>query len=148
MIIYRTIANLISHAKLRQIAIENHEVILHSMETILQATDTSSTKHPQWKHVEIGIATVILNYSTMMHSTNLHDVNLASDLLHTVMSVIPHLKEDEAIFRILVAVGTLLTNDDSIALASSLDLGRSLEFLQGGSERVRSCYVRLSKKLI
>lgn len=148
MLIYRTIANLLSHAKLRHVVIENHEVILASMEVILQATDPAYTKHPQWKHVEIGISSVILNFATMMHSTKLNDISLASNLLQTVKSLICLVKEDEAIFRMLVSVGTLLVDDESIALASSLDIGSSLEFLQGGSDRVRACYEKLSKKFI
>ena len=80
--------------------------------------DSVATKH---KNLYIAMATLLLNFSVELHTSN--DVEAKSQCLSVVSTMVATEPEAEASFRLLVALGTLMTGDDnSIAIARSLEV--------------------------
>ena len=82
------------------------------------ASDSIATKH---KNLHIAIATLLLNYAVELHSGD--DVEAKSQCLSVVAMMLTNEPDPEACFRLLVAMGTLMSGDDnSVAIAKSLDV--------------------------
>ncbi|KAK4035672.1 hypothetical protein OUZ56_027758 [Daphnia magna] len=122
MMIFRTIAHLSMHKSAQQTLMDHREAIFASVLSVMTESDLSFTKHSQWKHVEVAVSTIILNFSILIHST----ASFAT--------------EEEALFRTLVAVGTLLADDnDAVAIAHSIELKSKIDYFQNVSGKVGEC---------
>ncbi|XP_033096894.1 phospholipase A-2-activating protein-like [Anneissia japonica] len=81
------------------------------------------------KNLQIALSTVLLNYAVQQHDMQNGEAKL--QLLSAVAAVLEVEQDEEATFRLLVTLGTLLHNDkDSIFLAKSLDIIPTISQLQ------------------
>ena len=141
MLVYRTVAHLLMHATAVQSTIMNYrEIILTSVSAVVTNTEPSFSKHSQWKNIEIAISTVILNFAALLQTTpSLSSIEIKSNLLSTIATVVSKLQEEEALFRILAALGTMLKDEESIAIARSIDCKANIEHLQNIPGKVGEC---------
>lgn len=142
MLIYRVIAHCVAHAspKGQPRMLDSRDAILGSVASVLTGTDSSFEKQAQWKNVQVAASTILVNYAALMHSVPASaTLEVKSHLLQTISAVIPKLQEEEALFRILAATGTLLGDPESVALARSLQLNTSLDHLHNVSGKVGEC---------
>ena len=141
MMVYRTLAHCIMHASTSQKRMVNYlDAVLSSVTSVAVDSDPAFEKHPQWKNVQVAITTVLLNYAVLIHtSPTAANLEAKSQLLTAVGAIVPRLQEEEALFRILAAAGTLLGNEESIALARSLELNSTFEHLQNVPGKVGEC---------
>lgn len=140
MLVYRTIAHLIMHNLSQKIVMDNREVILTSILSLIADTDPSFSKHSQWKNVEISVSTVILNLAVLFHTKpSFATIEDKSHLLSVLGEIVLKLHEEEALFRILAATGTLLTDTESVAAANSLEFNSKIELLQSIIGKVGEC---------
>ena len=141
MLVFRTVAHLLMHASAAQSKIMNYrELILSSLSAVITNTDSSFTKHSQWKNIEVAISTVILNFAALLHtSPSLSSIEVKSSLLLTIGAIVSKLQEEEALFRILAALGTMLKDEESIAIARSIDINANIEHLQNIPGKVGQC---------
>lgn len=120
--------------------LDSREVILPSVASIVDESSPPFKKHAQWKNVEVAIATVLLNFAVVLHSQPATaTIEAKSQLLSTIGCVAPKLQEEEALFRVLTALGTILCDEDSIALAHSLDTKATIDHLGSISGKVGEC---------
>jgi phospholipase A-2-activating protein len=141
MMILRTIAHLLIHNSSQQILMDYRETIFAAILAVVTESDPSFLKHSQWKHVEISVSTVILNYAVLIHlKPSFATVEAKASLMSAIGEILSKLQEEEALFRTLVAVGTLLSNaDDSVAIAHSLELKSKIDYFQNISGKVGEC---------
>ena len=94
-------------------------LMLQEMDIILTAMN--SCINLQNRNVQVAMCTVLLNYAVAVKNTD--DMEAKSHILN-VVSALTHMTLDgEAVFRLLVCLGTLVSsNESSIAIAVSLDL--------------------------
>ena len=119
---------------------EYREPVLNSIVSTVMNTDPAFTKNTQWKNVQVAVATVLLNFSALLiKSPAVATVDFKSSLVSTISSVLTSLRDDEALFRTLAAIGTLMSDEESRALACSLDLNLAIENLQNISGKVGEC---------
>ena len=140
MLVYRTISHLLVHKSAQQILMDYREPILASIVSIMTGSDSSFTKHSQWKNVEIAVSTVILNYAALIHlKPAFATVDAKLNLLGAICEILSKLQEEESLFRTLAAAGTLLGDAESVAVAHSLDLHSKIDYLQNVSGKVGEC---------
>ncbi|XP_032873705.1 phospholipase A-2-activating protein [Amblyraja radiata] len=71
------------------------------------------------KNVHIALSTLILNYAVNLHAGN--DIEGKANCLSIISAAIEALQDYEAIFRLLVALGTIISDDpNALQLAQSL----------------------------
>ncbi|XP_071952361.1 phospholipase A-2-activating protein-like [Antedon mediterranea] len=81
------------------------------------------------KNLQIALSSVLLNYAVQQHSEQ--NAEAKFELLSAVETVLEVEQEDEANFRLVVALGTLTHNDhDSKSLAKSLEIAQTINRLQ------------------
>lgn len=140
IMVYRMLAHMLQHSSAHPQVVEYREPILNSIASTVVNTDPAFSKHAQWKNVQVAIATVLLNFSALLFkSPAVATVEFKSSLVSTISGVLTSLHEDEAIFRTLAAIGTLMGDEESRALACSLDLNLTIENLQSISGKVGEC---------
>lgn len=141
MMVYRTLAHCIMHVSASQKhMMDCREAVLASLTSVVTDTDPTLEKHAQWKNVQVAVSTVLLNYASLAHTLpGIADLEAKSQLLTAVGTIVPRLQEEEALFRILVAAGTLLGDPESVAIARSLELDGTFEHLQGVPGKVGEC---------
>lgn len=141
MMIFRTIAHLSMHKSSQRTLMEHREAIFASILSVMTESDPTFTKHSQWKHVEVAASTVILNFSILIHLTaSFATIEAKASLLRMIGEILSKLQEEEALFRTLVAVGTLLADaDDAVAIAYSIELKSKIDYFQNVSGKVGQC---------
>ena len=140
IMVNRMLAHMLQHSSAHPQVVEYREPILNSIASTVVNTDPAFSKHAQWKNVQVAIATVLLNFSALLFkSPAVATVEFKSSLVSTISGVLTSLHEDEAIFRTLAAIGTLMGDEESRALACSLDLNLTIENLQSISGKVGEC---------
>lgn len=112
MLTLRILVNCFHHENGRQLLLSQRDQI------ITQALNCRLTAN---KNVQIALATLLLNYSISLQDRV--DEEGKSQCLLAVASVLENPMDPEAEFRLLVCLGTLISNDqETKVLAKSLDL--------------------------
>jgi len=93
------------------------------------------------KNIRIAFSTILLNFSALFLQTKSQEGKI--QVISILAEVLSSEKEDEVIYRSLVALGTLLWNDDELkSLAQDLELKQSLKTHQSSnssSSKVKEC---------
>ncbi|XP_051162617.1 phospholipase A-2-activating protein [Leptopilina boulardi] len=102
MLSFRLLANMFSHKKGEKLGLEYRDEILKCLLNLPSLGN---------KNNQVSIATYVLNLTVALNKHN--DTSGKTRAMNVILSMIPRLQEPEAIFRILVGLGTLLdgTND-------------------------------------
>ncbi|KAJ7335422.1 hypothetical protein JRQ81_013363 [Phrynocephalus forsythii] len=104
---------------------------------LTQAIELKSSSN---KNIHIALATLALNYAVCLHKTsNLEGKAQCLSVVSTVMEVVQDL---EAVFRLLVALGTLISGDsNALQLAKSLGVDSQIKKYSSVSEpaKVNEC---------
>jgi len=113
----RFIVNLFQKENITNVAYGSAGVVLEN------ATDFAKSDN---KNIRIALANVLLNYSVLLHQRKNSELNL--QCLSVLVEFLSTEKEAEVIFRIIVAIGTLIFNDkDTKETAVALDLATTLQ---------------------
>lgn len=92
------------------------------------------------KNVHIALATLILNYATCLH--RLSDLEGKAQCLSAISTVLEVVQDFEAAFRLLVALGTLISDDsNAVQLAKSLGVDSQIKKYMSVTEpaKVNEC---------
>lgn len=140
MMVYRMIAHMLQHSSAQLQVVKNQEPILNSIVSTIVNTDPTFAKNAQWKNVQVAVATVLLNFSILLiKSPSVVTVEFKSSIVSTTSTILTSLHDEEALFRILAAIGTMMSDEESQALARSLDINLIVESLQNMSGKVGEC---------
>lgn len=132
---YRALSNLFAHPLGEQLAITNSSIIFKALSKPLSTNKT----------VEIGLATIFLNFAVSFHN-NEPNSELKFECFTTVLKHLNEVNEPEAIFRYLVCLGTLAYNDSNISsLLKSQEVLPLIKKLTNclNSEKVGKCAQKL-----
>ncbi len=111
MLVLRTLVNSFLHGPGRAVLLAHRDYVVAAV----AACKTGN------KNIHIAMSSVLLNYAVAFNQA--FDVEGKSQCLSAIAEVMDAVVDSEANFRLLVCVGTLITNDDnSIAIASSLGM--------------------------
>uniref|UniRef100_A0A493SSV5 Phospholipase A-2-activating protein n=2 Tax=Anas TaxID=8835 RepID=A0A493SSV5_ANAPP len=106
-------------------------------EIMTQAIEVASGNN---KNIHIAFATLTLNYAVCLHKVNNTEGKVQClSVINTVMEVVQDL---EAVFRLLVALGTLISDDtNAVQLAKSLGVDSQIKKYASVSEpaKVKEC---------
>lgn len=106
-------------------------------EIMTQAIEVKSGNN---KNIHIALATLTLNYAVCLHKVNnIEGKAQCLSVINTVMEVVQDL---EAVFRLLVALGTLISDDtNAVQLAKSLGVDSQIKKYASVSEpaKVKEC---------
>lgn len=112
MLSLRILSNMMSQMSGKTLALQRRSDIIAKVIDVLPSEN---------KNVLIAFATVLLNYSVLLGSTK--DFEAKRQCLNAIAHVLGEINDKEAEFRLLVAIGTLITDDtDCIAVVRSLDV--------------------------
>lgn len=92
------------------------------------------------KNIHIALATLTLNYSVCFHKD--HNIEGKAQCLSVISTIFEVVQDLEAIFRLLVALGTLISDDsNAIQLAKSLGVDTQIKKYASVSEpaKVSEC---------
>nr|XP_034953362.1 phospholipase A-2-activating protein isoform X1 [Zootoca vivipara] len=92
------------------------------------------------KNIHIALATLALNYAVCLHKIN--NIEGKAQCLSVISTVMEIVQDLEAIFRLLVALGTLISGDsDAVQLAKSLGVDSQIKKYSSVSEpaKVNEC---------
>ncbi|XP_075581932.1 phospholipase A-2-activating protein isoform X4 [Pelecanus crispus] len=106
-------------------------------EIMTQAIEMKSTHN---KNIHIALATLTLNYAVCLHKVN--NIEGKAQCLSVISTVMEVVQDLEAIFRLLVALGTLISDDTSaVQLAKSLGVDSQIKKYASVSEpaKVKEC---------
>lgn len=106
-------------------------------EIMTQAIETKSGNN---KNIHIALATLTLNYAVCLHKIN--NVEGKAQCLSVISTVMEVVQDLEAIFRLLVALGTLISDDtNAVQLAKSLGVDSQVKKYASVSEpaKVKEC---------
>ncbi|XP_062925067.1 phospholipase A-2-activating protein isoform X1 [Mobula hypostoma] len=111
MLILRTVCNCFANQT------HGSKLMMSLREAILsQAIEMRSSSN---KNVHIALSTLILNYAVNLHAGN--DIEGKANCLSVISAAMEVLQDYEAIFRLLVALGTIISDDpNALQLAQSL----------------------------
>uniref|UniRef100_A0A4W3HKP9 Phospholipase A-2-activating protein n=1 Tax=Callorhinchus milii TaxID=7868 RepID=A0A4W3HKP9_CALMI len=111
MLILRTVCNCFASGS------HGSKLMMSLRETVLsQAIEMRGASN---KNIHIALATLILNYAVILHAGN--DIEGKAHCLSIISTAMEVLQDPEAIFRALVALGTIISHDPSaLQLAQSL----------------------------
>lgn len=80
------------------------------------------------KNIRVSICTILLNFSVLLRKH--HDFEAKTQCLSSLADILESETDNEARFRSLVAVGTLIWGDsDALSLAQSVGIENSLKIL-------------------
>ncbi|XP_064605533.1 phospholipase A-2-activating protein-like [Liolophura sinensis] len=132
MLSLRVMCNLFSQSTGEKFNMKHRDTILGAAVNCLQGST---------KNIQVALTTLLLNYSVSLVRTP--DEEFKPQCVSACIQVLSHPQLDpEAIFRILVALGTLLEDDPtSLAVARSLDIQNLLQPLSNHPEpkKVSEC---------
>lgn len=136
MLSLRTVCNLFSHNPGEQLNLAHKSRLLSS------AKNCSTSPN---KNVQIALATLIMNFAVPFCGKS--DLEAKSEILLEACALLKLDLDNEAIFRILVCVGTLLWNDEEArVLAESLQIKDFLfKFQNSAMKKVSECCALLLK---
>ncbi|XP_042643543.1 phospholipase A-2-activating protein isoform X1 [Tyto alba] len=103
-------------------------------------TQTIEMKFGSNKNIHIALATLMLNYAVCLHKVN--NIEGKAQCLSIISAIIEVVKDLEAIFRLLVALGTLISDDtNAVQLAKSLGVDSQIKKYASVSEpaKVKEC---------
>ncbi|XP_032069601.1 phospholipase A-2-activating protein isoform X2 [Thamnophis elegans] len=92
------------------------------------------------KNIHIALATLALNYAICLHKSN--NIEGKAQCLSVISTVIEVVQDLEAVFRLLVALGTLISDDsNAVQLAKSLGVDSQIKKYSSVSEpaKVNEC---------
>ncbi|KAM6033853.1 phospholipase A-2-activating protein isoform 4-T4 [Chlamydotis macqueenii] len=92
------------------------------------------------KNIHIALATLMLNYAVCLHKVN--NIEGKAQCLSVITTVMEVVQDLEAIFRLLVALGTLISDDtNAVQLAKSLGIDSQIKKYASVSEpaKVKEC---------
>ncbi|NXK26744.1 PLAP protein, partial [Arenaria interpres] len=92
------------------------------------------------KNIHIALATLTLNYAVCLHKVN--NIEGKAQCLSVISTVMEVVQDLEAVFRLLVALGTLISDDTSaVQLAKSLGVDSQIKKYASVSEpaKVKEC---------
>ncbi|XP_012173007.1 phospholipase A-2-activating protein [Bombus terrestris] len=98
MLTFRLLANMFSHERGEKLCLNSKDEILKLLSELESLTN---------KNNQVAISTYILNLTVALNKYN--DTLGKTQCLNAMFSVLPRLNEPEAVFRTLVAMGTLLS---------------------------------------
>lgn len=139
MLALRTLCNCFSGRHGRALLMAHLEMVLS------RAADLATVRN---KNIHIALATLALNYAGCLHSqpnleAKAHCLSVVSRALETV-------QDKEAVFRLLVALGTVVASDQTAKdLARSLDVSSQISKYTSPSEpsKVADCCQLVLKEL-
>ncbi|KFP77480.1 Phospholipase A-2-activating protein, partial [Apaloderma vittatum] len=105
-------------------------------EIMTQAIETKSGN----KNIHIALATLVLNYAVCLHRVN--NIEGKAQCLSVISTILEVVQDLEAIFRLLVALGTLISDDtNALQLAKSLGVDSQIKKYASVSEpaKVKEC---------
>ncbi|XP_020365770.2 phospholipase A-2-activating protein isoform X2 [Rhincodon typus] len=128
MLILRTVCNCFSSQSY------GSKLMMSLRETILsQAIEMKATSN---KNVHIALSTLILNYAVNLHTGS--DIEGKANCLSTISAAMEALQDYEAIFRLLVALGTIISDDpNALQLAQSLGVDSQIRKYSSVSDPVK-----------
>ncbi|OXB81746.1 UNVERIFIED_CONTAM: hypothetical protein H355_010307 [Colinus virginianus] len=106
-------------------------------EIMTQAIEVKSGNN---KNVHIALATLTLNYAVCLHKVN--NIEGKAQCLSVISTAMEVVKDLEAVFRLLVALGTLISDDkNAVQLAKSLGVDSQIKKYVSVSEpaKVKEC---------
>ncbi|OXB66130.1 hypothetical protein ASZ78_012473 [Callipepla squamata] len=106
-------------------------------EIMTQAIEVKSGNN---KNVHIALATLTLNYAVCLHKVN--NIEGKAQCLSVISTAMEVVKDLEAVFRLLVALGTLISDDkNAVQLAKSLGVDSQIKKYISVSEpaKVKEC---------
>lgn len=92
------------------------------------------------KNIHVALATLALNYAVCLHKIN--NIEGKAQCLSVISTVMEVVQDFEAIFRLLVALGTLISGDsNAVQLAKSLGVDSQIKKYSSVSEpaKVNEC---------
>ncbi|XP_071436872.1 phospholipase A-2-activating protein [Pithys albifrons albifrons] len=119
----------VSHAGQKLMMEQRDEIMTQAIETKLGN-----------KNIHIALATLTLNYAVCLHKVN--NVEGKAQCLSVISTVMEVVQDLEAIFRLLVALGTLISDDiNAVQLAKSLGVDSQIKKYASVSEpaKVKEC---------
>ncbi|KAM8983269.1 phospholipase A-2-activating protein isoform 2-T2 [Ara ararauna] len=108
----------------------------HRGEIMTQAIETKSGN----KNIHIALATLTLNYAVCLHKDN--NIEGKAQCLSVISTVLEVVQDLEAVFRLLVALGTLISDDtNAVQLAKALGVDSQVKKYASVSEpaKVKEC---------
>ena len=117
MLVLRVLCNALKHPEGEKMVLAHRDSIIGTaMEKMVMAN----------KNVDISFNTLLLNF--VVAACKSQDIEAKSQILSAAATVLPRQKDGEAQFRLLVTLGTLVTQDDNgVALARSLDMPEAIK---------------------
>ncbi|KAK0167221.1 hypothetical protein PV327_004650 [Microctonus hyperodae] len=97
MLTFRLLANMFNHERGERLNLMHNDDVLNAL---IQLKTLGS------KNNQVAISTYMLNLIVGLNKLN--DAQVRTRALNVMMNILPSLKESEAVFRLLVALGTLL----------------------------------------
>ena len=126
MLLLRALCNAFQHAAGQTLMLEHRDAVL-------QAALGSQRQN---KNVAIAFSSVLLNYAVALKQSS--DVEAVSQCLAVLAEVTQDTLDNEANFRLLVTLGTLVAcSDNNLALALSLGLSQFVDRLKTVSEPIK-----------
>uniref|UniRef100_T1J7G6 Phospholipase A-2-activating protein n=1 Tax=Strigamia maritima TaxID=126957 RepID=T1J7G6_STRMM len=113
MLALRTLCNMSVCPQGQKILLSNRDSIVGHLLRVLPSNN---------KNIQIAVSTLFLNFSVMLLLRG--DLEAKAQCVSALAMLGQHTKDGEAIFRLLVCLGTLIhLDDDTLSLAISLNLG-------------------------
>ncbi|KAL5022612.1 hypothetical protein ScPMuIL_001767 [Solemya velum] len=136
MLSLRTVCNLFSQTPGEQLNLAHRNKLLSAAKNCSKSTN---------KNVQIALATLVMNFAVPFCGKS--DLEAKAEILSAASAFLRPDMDNEAIFRILVCVGTLLWNDEEVrVLADSLQIKDFLSNLQTSAvKKVSECCTLLLK---
>ncbi len=139
MLALRSLANLFSNQSGAELLLGQRDVVLNRAVALLPADASGASA----RHVETALATLALNYAVMLLKSKSETEGVVQLLTALCMVFLSSVKDPEARFRVLVALGTLLTaSKENVLMASDLK-ARDAVSLWGSTaespEKVKEC---------
>ncbi|XP_038048576.1 phospholipase A-2-activating protein-like [Patiria miniata] len=112
MLAMRTLSNAFSQPHGAELLAANRDTVITSA---LQCQGVAN------KNLHVAMTTVLLNFAVVLQSGS--DIEARSHCLSAASTILDNESDPEALFRLLVAIGTLMSVDDNaLAIGKSLDI--------------------------
>ncbi|XP_050524423.1 phospholipase A-2-activating protein [Daktulosphaira vitifoliae] len=136
MLAFRCLCNLMQHEEGELLVLRNYEELLTVIQSLSQVNLIQ-------KHLQIALATLLLNFSVMIKQSD-DDIAIQA-VNNAISSVCPKLSEPEAIFRCFVAIGTLVILKNQPDLSEQIKDYIALMASNSEPSKVLSCSKHLMK---
>lgn len=139
MLALRTLCNCFSGRHGRALLVAQRETVL------ARAADLAAVRN---KNIHVALATLVLNYAGCFHSRP--DLEAKAQCLSVASRALESVQDKEAVFRLLVALGTTVAADDTARdLARSLGVGSQISKYSSVSDpaKVGECCQLVLKEL-